>query len=577
MSDRLCLSFLCVYGGFYMGGISDILTVLGEHFWLILIACVELVAAITLAAVFSRKSAKKKKKTFFHNAEGIMIREFLYREDEVCLLVRREDSFPVATVGNTEGLFGITDEAFSRDDTELFRAMKEPEKGYAFFRKYGEWDGKSPLSAEIEMKNGKMTTLTAVRCHDDNFDIFLFKDITDEYKKEQEYEEKLKNTEEESSFKTSFLFRMSHEIRTPMNGIIGMLELAKRKMEKDHPARQYLDKADELSDQLLALINDILDMSRIEAGKIVLEKRPFSLRAFGSRMYDMFSKTLEAKGVHYEVDYDDLEADWVIGDELRISQVVINFLSNAVKFTSEGEVTVTFRQMLIKDGMLDLMIRVHDTGIGMKPEFISKIFNPFEQEDASTTRKYGGTGLGMAISDQLVKLMGGQIVVDSLPGKGSDFTVFISLPISAEEESETEEKQKTEISKDRNFRILMAEDNEINAMIAVEILNEKGASVDVAGDGKQVVDKFCEMPENYYDAILMDIQMPVMDGRTAARKIRSLERADAATVPVYALSADAFVEDERLSIESGMNGHFSKPIDFEKLWNTLCEDIGEKK
>ena len=178
---------------------------------------------------------------------------------------------------------------------------------------------------------------------------------------------------------------MSHEIRTPMNGITGMLELAKRKTEEDHPARQYLDKADELSDQLFALINDILDMSRIEAGKIVLGNRPFSLHAFGSRMYDMFSKTLEAKGVHYEVDYDDLEADWVIGDELRISQVVINFLSNAVKFTSEGEVTVTFRQMLIKDGILDLMIRVHDTGIGMKPEFISKIFNPFEQEDASTT------------------------------------------------------------------------------------------------------------------------------------------------------------------------------------------------
>ena len=171
-----------------------------------------------------------------------MIREFLYREDEVCLLVRREDSFPVATVGNTQELFGITDEAFSRDDTELFRAMKEPEKGYAFFRKYGVWDGKTPLSAEIEMKNGKMTTLTAVRCHDDNFDIFLFKDITDEYKKEQEYEEKLKNTEEESHFKTSFLFRMSHEIRTPMNGITGMLELAKRKTEENHPARQYLDK-----------------------------------------------------------------------------------------------------------------------------------------------------------------------------------------------------------------------------------------------------------------------------------------------------------------------------------------------
>lgn len=281
-----------------------------------------------------------------------------------------------------------------------------------------------------------------------------------------------------------------------MNGITGMLTLAEGRLTPEHPAMQYLTKANELSGHLLSLINDILDMSRIEAGKVELEQAPFSLRALGGRLYDMFAKTLDANGIHYAANFEEMTADWVIGDELRISQVIINFLSNAVKFTSQGEIIVTFRQMMLRDGKVDLMVRVHDTGIGMKAEFISRIFRPFEQEDTSTTRRFGGTGLGMAISDQLVKLMGGQIVVESLPESGSDFTVFLSLP--------------------------------------------------------------------------------VMDGRTAARTIRGLARPDAADIPIYALSADAFAEDERLSRENGMNGHLTKPIDFDALWQ-IAQDIENRK
>lgn len=281
-----------------------------------------------------------------------------------------------------------------------------------------------------------------------------------------------------------------------MNGITGMLTLAEGRLTPEHPAMQYLTKANELSGHLLSLINDILDMSRIEAGKVELEQAPFSLRALGGRLYDMFAKTLDANGIHYAANFEEMTADWVIGDELRISQVIINFLSNAVKFTSQGEIIVTFRQMMLRDGKVDLMVRVHDTGIGMKAEFISRIFRLFEQEDTSTTRRFGGTGLGMAISDQLVKLMGGQIVVESLPESGSDFTVFLSLP--------------------------------------------------------------------------------VMGGRTAARTIRGLARPDAADIPIYALSADAFAEDERLSRENGMNGHLTKPIDFDALWQ-IAQDIENRK
>lgn len=338
--------------------------------------------------------------------------------------------------------------------------------------------------------------MKAHRCGDNEYDLFIIRRVTAEREKVAAYGRWLHQAKEASQFKTSFLFRMSHEIRTPMNGITGMLTLAEGRLTPEHPAMQYLTKANELSGHLLSLINDILDMSRIEAGKVELEQAPFSLRALGGRLYDMFAKTLDANGIHYAANFEEMTADWVIGDELRISQVIINFLSNAVKFTSQGEIIVTFRQMMLRDGKVDLMVRVHDTSIGMKAEFISRIFCPFEQEDTSTTRRFGGTGLSMAISDQLVKLMGGQIVVESLPESGSDFTVFLSLP--------------------------------------------------------------------------------VMGGRTAARTIRGLARPDAADIPIYALSADAFVEDERLSRENGMNGHLTKPIDFDALWQ-IAQDIENRK
>lgn len=211
--------------------------------------------------------------------------------------------------------------------------------------------------------------------------------------------------------------------------------------------------------------------------------------------------------------YEELTADWVLGDSLRLNQVVINFISNAMKFTSEGSVTVTFRQMLLQGGKLDLTIRVKDTGVGMKPEFLERIFKPFEQEDASTTRRFGGTGLDMAISDQMVRLMGGQIVVESQPDVGSEFTVFLSLPVASAPQEEAPQKQPAQIEPvSRPMRLLMAEDNEINAMIAVEILQERGAQIEVAENGKIAEEKFAASPAGYYDAVLMDVQLPKLCG-----------------------------------------------------------------
>lgn len=516
------------------------------------------------------------------SAEGgagkVLLRELERQSDEICIVMRIADLYPVYVSGDIEAMLGVTQQQLRDDITCILSVLKVPKDGSEYWNEYRKWNGEDKLSTDLETVSGTWIGVSVRRSIDGIHDLFFFRVRTEEHKREEQYQESLRRVETASQFKTSFLFRMSHEIRTPMNGISGMLTLAEAKLPEEHPAMQYLTKAEELSGHLLSLINDILDMSRIEAGKLELEKRAFSIRGFGKKLLDMFEKTLEAKGVDYSVEYEELTVDWVVGDELRLGQVIINFLSNAVKFTSQGEVIVTFRQMFLKDGKADLMIRVHDTGIGMKPEFISRIFHPFEQEDASTTRKFDGTGLGMAISDQLVKLMGGQIVVDSMPGKGSDFTVFISLPVAesgdAVAEIETGRERKT-VAKDirRPCRILMDEDNEINAMIAVEILTQKGAAVDVADNGQSVVERFLDMPENYYSVILMDIQMPVMDGRAAARAIRALDRPDAATVPIFALSADAFVEDERLSKESGMNGHLAKPIDFDNLWRTVQDTM----
>ena len=311
------------------------------------------------------------------------------------------------------------------------------------------------------------------------------------------------------------------------------------------------------------------------------EHKVFSLRGLGDRLYDMFAKQLQARGIRYEVNLEDMTVDSVVGDELRISQIIINFLSNAVKFTSEGEIIVTFRQMMLQDNVADFMFRVHDTGIGMDHAFLNRIFRPFEQESIETGRKFGGTGLGMTITDQLVRLMGGEIVVDSAPGKGSDFTVFLHLPV-AEQAAETAEVP-GETAKQRcddafkGCRILMAEDNEINAEIAIEILGEMGAQVEGVENGRLAVEAFENHPENWYDLILMDVQMPEMDGRTAARTIRALDRADAKTIPIFALSADAFVEDERLSIQSGMNGHFAKPVDFTMLQQAIGVYLAKRK
>lgn len=567
-----------------MSNITQVLTVFGENFYLVVVLCVEILIAVVLFGMTITKNMRSsKRKLSVRSVESEFLEAMDRRPDEVCLVVRIDDIMPIYASGHFKDMFGVSLEDVRGDMALLNSNFENKGKSFDIWEKYRKWDGKEAWNEEFSLKNGEWVRLHLDPRENSRYDLLSFYYITELHKEIEDYEMRLSQADEASQSKTTFLSRMSHEIRTPMNGIIGMLSLAEGKLDSTHPAMQYLTKIDELSAHLLSLINDILDMSRIEAGKVELEDKPFSLRKLGDKLYDMFAKNLEQRNIEYTVEFEDVTVDYVIGDELRISQVIINFLSNAVKFTEKGEIRVTLRQMALAGGTADIMIRVHDTGIGMSPEFINRIFRPFEQESMDTQKKYGGTGLGMAISDQIVKLMGGEIVVESMVGKGSDFMVFLHLPVSEEVEKVSEEKASADEAAaefDDAFdgkSILVAEDNELNAVIAVEVLKNMGAKVELATNGQEAVDHFEHNPAGYYDFILMDVQMPVMDGRAAARKIRGLDRADAADIPVFALSADAFIEDERLSRESGMNGHYAKPVDFNELQRSIGAFLRERE
>lgn len=537
---------------------------LGEHRGLFLLLIVELFAGVCLLIGFFQLKIKKQNEAagVFKGGSGSF---GVPGNGDPVMILRCKDLYPVYITESFEQQLDVTGDDI-KTDIGIFLDKVGSGKDWKLWKKYRSWDGKQPFTSDFYLERMKSWyRLEITRSKDGLYDTFQFRDITEDKKELEAAKEQLKIAESVSQSKTEFLSSMSHKIRTPMNGIIGMLTLAHGQL-RGHSAENYIIKAEQLSKYLLSVINDILDMSRIEAGKIELESKPFELAALAEKLRNMFQKNVEAKGVAFYVEMKDVDVKYIVGDELRISQILVNFLSNAQKFTEKGEIRVTFRQLQKENGKVSLMFRVHDTGKGMDAKFISRIFKPFEQESQDITKQYGGSGLGMSITDRLVHLMGGEIVIDSMLGKGSDFSIYLTLPIA--EVSEIETEQEDETGTDFTFNgchILMAEDNEINAEIAVSILENEGAKVDVAVNGKDAVEKYAASAPGTYNFILMDIQMPVMNGRDAAKQIRSMDRKDAGEIPIFALSADAFVEDQRLSAMSGMNGHFTKPIDFEEM------------
>lgn len=385
-----------------------------------------------------------------------------------------------------------------------------------------------------------------------------------------------------SRAKSDFLANMSHDIRTPMNAIMGMSTIARRNIHDPEKLEDCLNKIDASSKHLLSLINSVLDMSKIESGKVVFVEEVFQLDQMIEDIKRIVQPQAEKKDIQFTGEYETLQGVMVKSDPIRIRQVLLNIVGNAIKFTPEkGKVHCSgFKVLSIYDGYSTFEFTCEDNGIGMDQEFVDKIFQPYERSKNVTSNEIEGSGLGMFISKNIVEMMNGEIYVESKKGEGTKFTVIFHL----KEISEQPEKEKTEQNEEAQIvfdamkgkRILLVEDNDMNREIAQEFLTEEGILVENAVNGKEAVEKMEQSSLYYYDLILMDIQMPVMNGYEASAAIRRMDREDSG-LPIIAMTANAFSDDIRQAKEAGMNEHIAKPIDVSVMFSVLSDWMNDKR
>lgn len=398
------------------------------------------------------------------------------------------------------------------------------------------------------------------------------------------YREKIHETELEKAVheakcaneaKTRFLFNMSHDIRTPINAIIGFADLLEKHIDEKERVRDYIGKIKSSSEFLLSLINYVLETARIESGKTSLKKEVCCASRLIESLTDIFEPEVCKKGLTYSYTKD-IEHEYVMGDETKVREIFINIIGNSLKYTpAGGKITIDIREIPFdRENYIAYKIVVEDTGIGMSEDYLPHIFEEFSREHTSTESKVVGTGLGLPIVKALIDLMGGTIEIESEVGKGTKTTVMIPFEIATQEQIlEEQQKEKEFVPEDiKGKRILVAEDNELNAEITLTVLKEKGLLVERAANGKECVEMLKEKPADYYDMILMDIQMPEMDGYQATEMIRNLGDSRAA-VPIVAMTANAFEEDRQKALDAGMNAHVSKPVDMNVLFRVMAKFI----
>ena len=558
-----------------MGIVTEMLTVLGANLPLVAVGCAEVLAAAALlgrAAVMRTQPGKTRASLAPVGMNRDIQRVLRLESGEVMLVLRREDMMLLACTGDPEKLLGVSYTALRDNIANLNAAFSDKSRCRAVWKKYMAWDGREMFDEAVQSGDGRWMRFIVSRTPDGEYDLLCFRDIAALHDRIEECEKRLAGAEEESRAKTNFLSRMSHEIRTPMNGIIGMTEIALREDQPEKARLECMEKVRKSSHYLLSLLNDILDMSKIESGKMTLAREPFSLRTVLSELHPVLDSRFEEKRQCFLTQIA-LTGDWFYGDRLRISQVLINLLGNAGKYSSEDtQITLTVQEHSRKDDAVEIYFAVKDQGIGISEEDRLRIFQSFEQVDSPTARQQG-TGLGLAISNRLVHMMGGSIELESQLGKGSTFYFTLRLPPAEEQAAEEFTQPHIDLS---GKRILVAEDNALNMDIVQFFLEDFGCIVTPASDGKQALEQFRDSPEGYFDLILMDVMMPIMDGLEATNAIRTLPRADSRTIPIVALSANAFDEDVKRSLASGMNAHLSKPIESVKLADVLSKMLAKQ-
>ncbi len=409
--------------------------------------------------------------------------------------------------------------------------------------------------------------VTLVRAHLENEELYISyaHDLRETKSMLHKVQLSKEAAEKSAQAKSEFLANMSHEIRTPMNGILGLLHILSG-TQLDTLQRDYMEKALFSTNELLRIINDILDFSKIEAGKLEMEHTVFNIQDICSELHNLFEHSFEKKNLSFHINMGEHTSIALVGDPLRLKQVLLNLLSNAIKFTSVGSISLNIETNLTESGHVQCQFAIKDTGIGLSQEQMGLLFSAFSQADTSVTRKYGGTGLGLAISKRIVEMMQGSIWVESQPDQGSTFIFTAVFPLASHEQAQGSLPPNAQGVEDSNCggHILLVEDNQINQLIAEELLKSAGYTIDIANNGQEALDM---LQQSSYDLVLMDIQMPIMDGLTASKAIRAQEKF--AHLPVIAMSAHAMTGDKEKSIAHGMNDHITKPISPSVLYSTL--------